>query len=323
MNFDSEDDDDASVEPEHTTCLVLGRSGTGKSTLVRSILAEFSHFGKPIYILNDHSRKSKYIHISWNQVNELNHCSLVIEDLVQCSPRQFKVLCEILNVKVHHHRLSPTIAVSHALMRQNLQGVLSFFTRIYVTGFKANVQSFRNVLRYFGFQQTEINIHIRDFLACKEAFVHWLISVEHMSVTKVTFPFLPDTEEGSEHDKQLQREKKKKNMSMTAKDSLAMTKADRYLSVLKNSKEAKALFELLYFKLNKKLIDPNTLEMTLPQKSGGQLVISLIEYIALLTQDETDKKVPATKEVLKFHKYCRNVHSIRLPNNYVLNRAFW
>jgi ABC-type cobalamin/Fe3+-siderophores transport system ATPase subunit len=321
--FDSSDAEDG-IEPEHTTCLVLGRSGTGKSTLVKSILAEFSEFGKPIYILNDHSRKSKYIHINWNQVKELNHCSLVIEDIIQATPAQFRILCEILSVKVHHDRLSPTIAISHALMRQNLYGLLSYFTRIYITGYRANLRSFTKVLQYFGFQDDAVREHVRNFLACTEPFTHFLVNVERFTVEKVKFPFTPESEESADHLKRIKKNKNgSKRSTMTARDSIAMAKADRYLSVLKNHKEAKAIFELLWCKLNKKLIDPNTLEITLPQKSGGKLVISLIEYIASLTQDEEDKDVPASKETLKFHKYCRSVHSIRLPNHYVLNRAFW
>lgn len=315
MNFAVSDTDEEELEPEHTTVLILGRSGTGKTALVRSLLAEFSQYDKAVHIVNDLTKKSKYIHTGWNEALQLRHVALVVEDVIQATPAQFKVLSQILNYKCSHDFIRPCLIVSHALMRQNLYGLLSFFTKIYVTGYKANLNSFRNVLRYFAFDDEEIRTYVARFLANTEAFTHFCLNVEKRTVEKVKFPYAPDTDEGKGG------KKGKKKMSLSAKDAMALAKADRYLSVLKNSKEAKAIFELLYCKLNKKFIDARTLDITLQQKSGQKLEISLIEYIACLVDQE--KAVPASHECLKFHKYCQTVHSIHLPKHFVLNKSFW
>jgi energy-coupling factor transporter ATP-binding protein EcfA2 len=304
-------------EPEHSTFLVIGRSGTGKSSLCRSLLAEFKHFSKTVYVLNDRSKRSKYVRISWSQLGELHHCAVLVEDIVTASSAQFRQLAELLNFGVHHKRLSPTICVSHSLTRQGIFGLLPFFTRVYVSACVASLASFRNLLNYFGFEEAERQFHISNLLSNKEPFCHYMLDVEKRTVDKVHFPLQPDDDGG---DGTGRKKKKKKKMSLSRRDALALSKAQRYLSVLKNSKECLALFDLIWHRLPKSA-DPATLEVSLQTKKGegSPVKISLISYLAALTDD---RGTAPAHDMIKFHKYCKIVHGIYLPAPFVLNKNF-
>jgi energy-coupling factor transporter ATP-binding protein EcfA2 len=304
-------------EPEHSTFLILGRSGTGKSTLVRSLLAEFKDYSKTVYVLNDRSKKSRYVRISWSQLGELSHCAVLVEDIVTASSAQFRLLAELLNFSVHHKRLSPTICVSHSLTRQGIFGLLPFFTRVYVSAAVGNLASFRNLLNYFGFTETERQFHIRNLLENKEPFCHYVLDVEKRSVDKVHFPLQPDDDDDYGPGK---KKKKNKKMSLSRRDALALSKAQRFLSVLNNSKECLALFDLIWPRLSRKSADPATLEVTLQTKGERSPVkISLITYLAAATDERGQ---PPTHDLMKFHKYCKIVHGIHLPAPFVLNKYF-
>jgi hypothetical protein len=305
-------------EPEHSTFLVIGRSGTGKSSLCRSLLAEFKHYSKTVYVLNDRSKRSKYVRISWSQIGDLHHCAVLVEDIVTASSTQFRLLAELLNFGVHHKRLSPTICVSHSLTRQGIFGLLPFFTRVYVSACVASLASLRNLLNYFGFDEAERQFHIRNLLANKEPFCHYMLDVEKRTIDKVHFPLQPDDDED---DGTGRKKKKKKKMTLSTRDALALSKAQRYLSVLKNSPQCLALFDLIWHRLPRKSADPATLEVSLQTKKGDRspVKISLVTYLAALTDERGSAP---SHDIIKFHKYCKTVHGINLPDPFVLNKYF-
>lgn len=97
-------------EPPHTAILIVGRSATGKSSLIRNLLLPFARYNKPVYILNDRARSSKrYAHIEWGQVDLLSDAALIIEDIIQATPQQHKILQNLLSYKIHHDRVCPLL----------------------------------------------------------------------------------------------------------------------------------------------------------------------------------------------------------------------
>jgi GTPase SAR1 family protein len=319
--YDQDSDSSSDEEPEHTACLLVGRSSTGKSSLVRTILKQFKDFSKPCYIVNDRNRKtSKFVRISFPQLldPDLHHATVVVEDIVNATPAQFRILAEVLNVGVHHRRLSPTICVTHSVIKQNIHALLPFFTRIYFSGCKSSIPSLRNVLQHFGFQKEEKEFHVRNLIANKTPWSHYVLHVDQLVIEKVQYPF----EEGSDDEEDGKKGKKKKKMHVSAREALTQKNALRYFSVLKNSKEAMACWDLIYCKLEKRNIDPHSLEITLQTKGGKRapVTISLISYVAALV--DTDGKVPASHEIAKFHQYCQTEKAIKLPSVFVLNRGF-
>jgi len=313
-----EDDDSSDDEPEHSTYLLVGRSNTGKSSLLKSLLKPFKEYQKPIYILNNRSRKkSPYIPIAWSQLGQVDHAALIVEDVVQATTQQYRQLGELLSVSVHHKRINPVLIVVHSILKQNIWSLVAFFTRIYITACPGNIGSLEYLLTKYGFTKEEKLFHVQNLLNNKQPYAHFLFDVDKHTIEKVHFELEPDETEAEKG------KRKPKKLTMSARDQLAQSKALRYLSVLDNEKQAMACWDLLYAKLRKnKSVCPETLEITLQQKKGERrpVVVSLIHYIAVLVDDQG--KVPVGSDIAKFHKYCQTVHGIRLPPCYVLNKSF-
>lgn len=318
---DSSDDDD---EPEHSTFLLLGRSSSGKTCLIRSILEEFKAYNKSTYLLNDRNKKkpAKWVRIDWNQLDQISSAQIVVEDVVQATPLQLKLLFQLLNVDVHHKKLSPCIVVSHCLMKNNLFSTLPFYTRIYWTGVVSNILSVRNVLNYFAFTETEKRFHLDNLINNTEKFAHFVFHVDERRIEKIKFPLQPleEEEEGEEEDGDAIKKRPKK-ITMSVRDAKALSKAKRYFSILDNENAALALFELLWSRLPKQSVDLNSLEITLQKKKGNRppVVVSLISYIALLVDDKG--KMEATRDLIKFHQYVKEARGWNPPSPFLLNKS--
>ena len=318
--FDEEDSDDDL--PPHTSVLVLGRTNTGKSTLCRNLLAEFKEYRQPVAILNFRSRKKKNPHkiIEWKDLATLRNTALLVEDLIQITKPQYEALSHLLNWSVHHENVSPTICVSQQIHKMGIVGLLGSFTRVYVTASKANIYTWKRLLSYYAFDDREQKSHVNEFRACQIPHTTFFLDVETLTITRVNFPLLPEVRYGDNDDDDGKKRRKKKP-TMSSRETLALAKANRYLSVLSNHKEALAIFELLYYKLPKSAINSNTLEITLQQKGSVRpVVISLVEYIATLVDGQ--KKVPVSRLMHKFHKYTQAAHAVSLPRHFVLNTDF-
>jgi hypothetical protein len=316
-----ESSEDEFEEPEHATILILGRSKTGKSSLVRAIFKQYEDWCKPIYILNDRSFKSKYKYVTWSEVLNLRCAALVVEDIVACTNQQFKILSEILNYRVHHCKINPFINVCHSLLRQGLFGLLPFYTKIIITNSQANIASYKKLLNYFGFTEQEQAFHMKNFQSCKEKFAHWEFDVDERTIQKKKYPYVPETYVGKSDGKKRKKMSDDDDSGLSKRDSLTLARADRFFSVLPNAKEGKALFEILYAQLPKQCINPKTLDITLAKNSadGPMVRISLIQYVATLVDDE--ERVPASRDIMKFHRYVQTVRRIVLPAHFVLNKS--
>lgn len=323
MYFREEEEDPSSDdnEPELSAFLLIGRSKSGKSSLLRSLLKPFQkQYNKKVFLLNDRSRRknrqNNYTAIEWSEIGKISDCILVVEDIVRASKVQIDLLSETLNHGCHHRRINPLVCVSHSLTGQGIWALVKFFTRVYISAVPGNLESLDYILNKHGFTKEQRTFHAQNLVNNKQPYAHFLYDIDNRSIKKVQYQLEPpdsleEDEEGGT--------KKRKRMTLSARDQMAQAKAQRYLSVLRNPTQALACFDLLYAKLDKKSVSPQTLDVSLHQKGDRQPVtVSLISYLACLT----DPKVPASREVWKFHKYCVTLRGIRLPDCYILNEAF-
>ena len=109
---------------------------------------------------------------------------------------------------------------------------------------------------------------------------------------------------------------------MTERDAVAYERASFFLGekLVKNSKKAYALFEIVYPQLVKRSVDVKTLTVTLRRLKGGHLAkISLIDYVSTLT----DPSQKPTELVSLFHRYVLTARRVTLPTTYLANKLFW
>ena len=321
-----EDSDDDEPEPEHTAILCIGRSGSGKTTLVRAILRQFEAYKKPICLLNNRpGKKPEYIEVQWSQLTQLRRVSLVVEDVIGATDAQFKSLQEILNHALHHYKISPVLVVAHNVMKNNIFGLLGSFTLVFVTAVKANIASFRKILEYCGFEPVEKARYIKDFMSCTIPFSHFKIDIEKHTVERVKYKYDPEAEDKAEGRKS---NAKSKLLASQARDAKILERAERYLTVLDRGREALAIFELMFAKLDHKCIDPDSLMISLKTRSVHKhknkkkpIMLSIIDYIAALV--DAEGRAPACADVIRLHKYVRKVRGVKLPRTFVANKYFW
>jgi hypothetical protein len=315
------DSDEEEEDPEHATILIVGRSSTGKSSLVRSLLLEFDNWNRTTAVLNDRTFKTKYYHVTWPEALTLTHHALVVEDVVGATPAQFRILAEILSYKVHHDKLNPTLVVTHSVFRTNLFSLLSYFVKIFVTANAANYASFCRLLSYFGYSEAEQRFHQANFKNCKDSLgTHWLINTETREISKVKYPFVPPPL--VKNDRSGRRKVPKETAAAASARELAtMAKAERFLSAFQHHKEAIVLFEILYNHLKKSTVNQKTLEITLASGSpdGEPVKISLVEYIGSLV--DAEQKEPISRDSWRFHRYAL-AKGVKYPHQLILNKEF-
>jgi tRNA U34 5-carboxymethylaminomethyl modifying GTPase MnmE/TrmE len=90
MNTADSDDDQPLPEPPMCTTLIIGRSNTGKSSLVRTLVKQYDAYEKDTFVLNDLTGTSPYTRITIEDLPKLSRCILVIEDVMSASNAMFK-----------------------------------------------------------------------------------------------------------------------------------------------------------------------------------------------------------------------------------------
>jgi hypothetical protein len=310
---DDEGDLDVSLQ---VAILVIGRSGSGKSYLTRSLIKQFGREGKKTYVVNDRTPDKRYHKIEWHQIPALRDCSLIVEDVINAKPPQFAMLLEVLNYKNHHDRVSPVIAIGHALHKTNLHGLVPFFKFIYVSTLKTNIFSFRSLLNYYCYEPEERKEYIAKFLAADQNFSFFMFDVDNRKIrlTRAEEEVIRDDENQRLRRLQEEVEAPKRNFAT------ARTSAKNYLSRMRhNSDYAEMLFSLIYPSLPLNRYEPENLTVTL-HKGDETVVISLIDYIAsLLDETQTEPE----RAMMQFHRYLKRQRGLHLPRALVLNKTLW
>jgi hypothetical protein len=244
-------------------------------------------------------------------------------------PSLNRQLQELLCFRAHHAKVNPIFVISHSLHRQNLTGLIPFFTHVSISAFVGNMASLKNLLTYFGYEKEEKEKYKQMLLECTTPFSHMILNVQKMTMEIKSVELVPKSSGSKSASSAIATKKAEARKTemfegkmMTKKDALAHASAARFLSdkLVKNSKKARALFALIYAKLPKKSIDAETLSMTLRKANGrGKTTVSLIDYVATLV----DHSKEPTDTVAKFHQYCIKQHNINLPTVFLVNKRFW
>jgi ABC-type dipeptide/oligopeptide/nickel transport system ATPase component len=311
----SEDSQDLDVG-EMLSILIIGKSGSGKSYLTKSLMEKFAPKDMPIYVVNDRSRKPMFKSVDWDRVGELRDCALVAEDLISAKPSQFVKLQELLNYQSHHNRVSPIIAICHSLLRNNIYGLLPYFSFVYVSAVKSSIVSFKNLLNYYNFDKEEQGIYMTQFLSCNEQFSHFMLDVENRCLT------LTRAEESvrNEDERRERMEQQRLIEEPARKQRAAQASAKKYLEKMRrNSDYAIILFDLIYPVLPESRFNDKDLTVTL-LKRGNEEVISIIDYIYALVDESGEEP---DYSIYQLHRYLRHKRNLHLPKTYVLNRKLW
>ena len=180
-------------------------------------------------------------------------------------------------------------------------------------------------MSYYVFEKEEKQQHMKTLLLWKKPFSHFVLDVEKREFKMKTYPYVGPNQVAAKGEGKTSGNKKTalyRGRKMTNRDATAHESAHRFMGdkLVKNSKKALALFDLIYPKIPRQSVEVETLTVTLQKKKHGEVArISLIDYIATLV----DVGKEPTVLISLFHKYVVTVCHVILPMTYLANKRFW
>jgi hypothetical protein len=304
-----EDEDNVPVKKETLIrALFVGQSNCGKTYLTKTLVDKFCPPERPVVVVNDKTSNADFERLGWHQLDALRNTCLVVEDLIACKRDQFVSLQHMLNFSNHHYQVNPIFCITHAVPKNNIQGLLPFFQFVFVSADNTSVDSYRRLLAYYNFKEEEREKLLQDLEKCEEEYSYFMINVNRKTVrlTRADDSFILD-------------EAKKNKDRQPAVPVLPnpFVTAKKFLSDIKNPNFNLRLFEIIFPFLSVKRYDPRNMTLTLRSgKSGEEEQISLLDYIATLT----DEGIKPDRQTMKLHRYLKRKR-IHLPRSYVLNKS--
>jgi energy-coupling factor transporter ATP-binding protein EcfA2 len=281
--------------------LVVGLSGSGKTTLAKKIV-DASHL--PFYVVNDggddeaaNFKEDKRLKkIKWDECDGLSHCGLIFEDVLNASKDQFKIIKHFACVAAHHDRVSPIIIICHAILGNNLYGILANVTQVYFTLAKSNVKSLMAVLDYYRVSASQRGEMMRSFQDCTEEYGYFIYNVGKMQL-----------ERGDVQD----MSKKKKG------SSTHLPPPQRFLELMPRPREAALLYDLIYQNLPPAVTAGGNYTLRMKSSSSGeQVTVNFMDYINCLV----DEKKKPSKQMKSIHSFVTRI--LPLPKCTIPNKNF-
>ena len=108
---------------------------------------------------------AKTQHISFQQALQLSNIAITVEDLINTSNEEFRILKDIICFRARHFLLSPLICLAHTLVKNRLYSLIRLFSGIvFMTGSFPSL--IRMTLRESGaYEKQSINAIVRNFAA--------------------------------------------------------------------------------------------------------------------------------------------------------------
>ena len=150
------------------TCLVIGRSGTGKSTFVKAMVRCLPPT-RTLYLVNVRPDEAKEygqqhpggrgrVHtLTLSSLDQLSeNSSLIIEDIISMKDKEQSVLREAINYTAHHKRCK-IFCVTHTVFKTGVFALMPLFHYIVFTSTPANGPIVRQTLQQFCIEKPTID----------------------------------------------------------------------------------------------------------------------------------------------------------------------
>lgn len=153
------------------TCLIIGRSGTGKSSLLKSLVTRLPTW-RHLYLLNVRADEKvsyeknhpggprKVSSIDWNGLEGIKpSSSVIVEDIIATNEKQQKHLRQAVNYTAHHKRCRLYL-VTHTVYKTGMFSFMPLFTYVVFTNCQANNQIIRQTMSQFCVPKGEIETNL-------------------------------------------------------------------------------------------------------------------------------------------------------------------
>jgi len=150
---------------DYGSCLIIGRSGTGKSTLLKKLLENYPK-KVCVYLVNVKSGEAfeytkgrsseKIFHCKIGGLEKINRGSVVIvEDLITMGTKDGDSLRHLLNYTAHH-RFCKIFCVTHTIHKTGIYSMLPLFNYVIFTSSPSNVPIVRLTLMAFKIEKPQL-----------------------------------------------------------------------------------------------------------------------------------------------------------------------
>ena len=323
------------LRSEYGTVLVLGRSGTGKSTLIRTMLKlnYKTNKKKNRSFVTVNARDSEYStekHIGQQVKKDLSKLTtsgvknsiVIIEDIISMSTKEEKTVRQILNYDAHHKRLK-VFAIAHHVYKTSLFSMLPFFHYIIFTSSPSNLPLLKFCLNYFKidsdqsaewttlFRNTQKSLSTCFVFDCQKVSLFVGHTIEQLTgEDKLTLV----GSAGEEYQGSSQQ-------SAQEKITILQDKFEKFMIGQVNRHEASAVFSIIVRCLPLTNLREHDLTIAFRHKNPSTLKspgssgrVSIVDYITTLLKP----KKSVTSEILFLHRYLKGICCI--PEVFVKNK---
>lgn len=155
----------------HGTCLIVGRSCTGKSSLLRTLVGRWQGKSSRLYLVNVRPDEvAEYKKLTSRAVECLNleqlksvkkNSVILIEDIISLKEREQTALREALNYVAHHKRCK-VYCVTHGIFKTGLFTASTLFNFLIFTNSPSNIPVVRQALDRFAIEKESISTCLKN-----------------------------------------------------------------------------------------------------------------------------------------------------------------
>ena len=308
------------IEQKFGSCLIVGKTASGKTTLIKSILKKNGNTGPGgVYTINVKTTEYSGVQaIEYEQLNSVPKYSIIIiEDVISLTVFQSKALREAINFNAHHKR-QKIYVITHHFYKTNVYQLIPYFNYIIFTGSASNLPLLRVVLGYFKLEKHQVDTWCNFFLAKTQSFLYYVYAAEHQAFYR------------ADGLAALLSKNKLKNADGSSGggssgDNELVSKEDlmlRFESFVKDhqfSQKASTIFSILISALPS-LVNVNAVDLTLRCVMPSQkkeLHLSLVDYVMSLLKASSS----VNKYNLFLHKYFAK--HCKIPKMFILNKKYF
>ena len=333
--------DPALEQVSYGTCLIIGRSGTGKSTFLKEMVSRLPR-GRKLYLVNvrsDELGEYEKIHpggqssvstLSLATLDKMSsNSTLIVEDIISMKETQQTRLREAVNYTAHHKGCK-IFCVTHTVFKTGVYALLPLFNYIILTSSPANAPIIRKIFQQFSIEKQDaadclqrFQSAFRDHTDAGRSPVSLLFFFD---CTKMTIGFsgnglTPSSCKslGSIQQSDATAPHYDSTLTLTASPKSSESIFERFFPPSSSSySKAQGLFLTISSSAAAaRYLNPSTLGFSFPSRNGAstlRLRVSLVDYIvtALSSAARPNKNIRALHRFLRQH--CD------LPSTVVVNR---
>jgi nucleoside-triphosphatase THEP1 len=305
------------ISSKYGTCLIIGKTGSGKTTLVRRIIKRLRHANptKIVYTLNVKSNEYRLTNnnlvedITFEQLNTVpKKAVIIVEDVISMTPFQAKALREAINYNAHHKR-QKIYVITHHVYKTSIYQLIPYFNYVIFTSSQSNLPLIKIVFQYFSLS--------------KDQYLQAAEFVLKNTLPYAYFIFAADSQQFVKADsvKALVDEKFKNYNGVSSIEKTTDDLILRFNSFVSDDNEfkqnASTVFSILVNALpNLHNINMTDLTLKCQTRKGSSVHISLIDYIMSLVK----KNSSVSKHNLFLHKYFKTL--CRIPKMFIVNKKY-